>query len=76
MSDLGHPIVADWKYVNSKILKSIPSKNLQIKIKDLNRIALHAAELGFVHPTSSQWMTFQVPWPLEMNDILTECVFE
>jgi len=30
------------------------------------RLALHAAELGFVHPVSNQEQRFQVPWPVEM----------
>lgn len=59
LSDLGHPLVGDLTYGFSKQIFS----NLK-----LNRFFLHAAELGFTHPKTNQFLLFKVPWPKE--DIL------
>ncbi|MEG0874920.1 MAG: RluA family pseudouridine synthase [Clostridiales bacterium] len=34
--------------------------------------ALHAAELGFIHPTNNQYMEFKVPVPADMENVLKE----
>lgn len=54
MSELGHPLVGDIIYGFS-----------QKKMKELNiqRFFLHAAELGFIHPTTKENVLFSVPWP-------------
>ena len=54
MSELGHPLVGDLTYGYSK--------QLYIKFK-LDRFFLHAAELGFKHPTSEEFMLFKAKWP-------------
>ena len=35
------------------------------------RHALHAAELGFVHPTTGQWLEFRSPLPDEIAHVLS-----
>lgn len=54
MADLHHPIVGDFRYGS----KSDP----------INRVCLHAAELGFHHPTTSRLLRFtsEVPYTFRM----------
>lgn len=54
MSELGHPLVGDTLYGYSQKKK---------KDLDINRFFLHAAELGFLHPNTSENMFFSVGWP-------------
>lgn len=61
MSELGHPIVGDAAYGYS-------AKN-QLP-KDLKRFYLHAAELGFVHPRTSELLSFIERWPIEDQKLL------
>ncbi len=56
LNHLGHPICGDTLYG---------------KISDLiDRPALHAAELAFLHPRSAKPITFQVPWPQDMIQLV------
>jgi len=55
MSEFGHPLVGDVQYGYSL---------QRAKNEGLNRFFLHAAELGFVHPTTNQEVLFKVEWPL------------
>ncbi len=76
MNDMGNPIVADWFYCNqSAKLKSIGSKDLRQNIEAMHRFALHAAELGFIHPMTGQQVLFKAPPPDNLKDILTFCDF-
>lgn len=54
LSDMGHPLVGDLIY-------GFP-RQMAARL-DLNRFYLHAAELGFTHPTTNEFMLFKVPWP-------------
>ena len=49
MSDLHHPIVGDRKY--------------GAEHSPINRLALHALTLRFVHPITKQQMSFETPIP-------------
>ncbi len=57
MSHLGHPVLGDKLY---------GSESAGIK-----RQALHAAELGFVHPKTQEEMFFKSPLPQDMKDLRT-----
>ena len=65
-SELGHPIVGDNIYGSSNRANQLASVKLRKQIKDMNRIALHAAELGFEHPTTGERMSFSTPWPEDL----------
>ncbi len=52
---LGHPILGDAKYG---------------KQDNFPRLALHAQELGFVHPTTNQFMQFSSKIPPEFQDFI------
>lgn len=54
MSELGHPLIGDTLYGYSQKKKNE---------LDIHRFFLHAAELGFVHPSTNADMLFKVGWP-------------
>lgn len=49
MADMGHPVVGDQKYGNGR--------------DPINRLALHAYKLNFVHPITHEEMEFETPIP-------------
>ncbi len=59
MSHIGHPILGDWLYggVNTELIE---------------RQALHAASLTFVHPITKEKMTLEAPLPDDINQVLTK----
>lgn len=63
LSELGIPIIGDWTYANKRRLKNIASLHLRKSISSLNRFALHAKSLGFVHPSSGEKLVFDSPIP-------------
>lgn len=58
MKYIGHPLVGDPVYGKSKGIK-------------LNGQALHAAVLGFVHPSTGEYKEFSAPMPSDMKELLT-----
>lgn len=75
LSESGHPIVGDVTYGASKRLKSLKSVQLRKMIEEMPRFALHAAELGFVHPTTKKQMIFRAPWPQDLLGLVDHCQF-
>jgi len=57
MKFIGHPIVGDPVYGRTKGVT-------------MNGQALHAAILGFIHPTLNTYMEFEAPLPEDMNRVL------
>ncbi|MBI5916834.1 MAG: RluA family pseudouridine synthase [Bacteroidetes bacterium] len=74
MSSLGHPLFNDEKYGGNRIVKgTVFSKYKQFVencFEILPRHALHAKEIGFVHPRTGQQMLFDSEIPLPMLDCL------
>lgn len=58
MAYVGHPVVGDEMYGTKK-------KNTTI-----TRQALHAAEIGFIHPTTKKPMHFNLPLPEDMKELI------
>jgi len=70
MSYKGNNIVGDQKYKkNLRKIKNI-NKDLEKKIKNLDRQFLHAVSLGFIHPTKNKRMNFKSKLPNELENIL------
>jgi 23S rRNA pseudouridine1911/1915/1917 synthase len=69
LSERGNPVVGDKVYGpnQEKRIKSGPALGA---IKSLNRIGLHAAELGFAHPKTGQEMAFRAGWPSDMQPLI------
>lgn len=59
MKFIGHPLVGDPVYGRSKGIT-------------MNGQALHAAKLGFVHPSTGEYMEYSRPIPADMEDLLLQ----
>lgn len=74
MKFIGHTLFNDERYGGDKILKGTTfSKYRQFVdncFKILPRQALHAKTLGFIHPVSKEWMSFETPLPQDMVDCI------
>jgi 23S rRNA pseudouridine1911/1915/1917 synthase len=71
LSELGHPIVGDAVYGGVKRAAGLKSLALRKLISAMPRFALHAAELGFIHPRSKEPLSFTAPWPDDLRDLLS-----
>ena len=58
MSAIGHPVVGDDRYGGDR--ENLPCP----------RPFLHAARLGFEHPATGEWLTFESPLPDELSAVL------
>nr|BFD68882.1 RluA family pseudouridine synthase [Bdellovibrio sp. HAGR004] len=70
MSESGLPIAGDILYGADRKIKSIEARGSQEDVRQLSRFLLHAAELGFTHPRTSERMFFQKDWPEEIQILL------
>ncbi len=61
LSESGHPVYGDTKYGTR------PSSNASPRI---NRLALHAATLGFDHPTDGRRRQFESPLPRDLEELI------
>lgn len=55
-----HPVVGDGRYGAAR------------GSLGMERPALHAAELGFEHPTTGEWLEFATPLPADMQSVLSD----
>jgi 23S rRNA pseudouridine1911/1915/1917 synthase len=62
MTSLGHSLVGDTVY------GQVP-KGANPQLRFFQRQALHAAFLGFIHPRSGKFLSFEVPLPKDMADL-------
>ncbi len=62
LSEHGHPVCGEKVYRQPRHGKAIPDHS------GAPRLALHAAELGFVHPVTGKQLRFQAPLPQELAD--------
>jgi 23S rRNA pseudouridine1911/1915/1917 synthase len=69
MNHIGHSIIGDQIYGNNK-RKAKPFNN-QI-IDGFSRQALHAEILKFIHPNTGQAMSFNVPPPEDIQQLIIE----
>ncbi|MCB9071072.1 MAG: RluA family pseudouridine synthase [Prevotellaceae bacterium] len=74
MKHIGHTLFNDERYGGNEPLKGITSAKYKQFIKNCfdicPRQALHAKTLGFVHPTSGNWMQFDSELPDDMINLL------
>jgi 23S rRNA pseudouridine1911/1915/1917 synthase len=66
MTSLGHPLLGDPVYGRIR-------EGLRDVLKELgfHRQALHAAELGFVHPVTGAALSFKSDIPSDMQELLS-----
>jgi 23S rRNA pseudouridine1911/1915/1917 synthase len=66
MASIGHPLVGDPVYGRAR-----SSHRLILTQLAFARQALHAAELGFIHPISGEALNFNAPIPFDMQHLLS-----
>jgi 23S rRNA pseudouridine1911/1915/1917 synthase len=64
LSEAGHPLCGDKVYRGPFPGKPIPDES------GAPRLALHAAEIGFIHPITSEELTFAMPLPADLSTLL------
>ncbi len=64
LAELGHPICGDIKYRGPFGIPPVEDSS------NIHRLALHAAELKFSHPTSNQPVHFTTTWPKDMQQFI------
>ena len=74
MTHHGHPVVGDPEYGGRRrdvirSLRDVPVFEAMLRI--IKRQALHAARLGFFHPSTGRFVEFQSPLPRDFSDLLS-----
>src|SRR6185369_14344108 len=66
LAELGHPICGEEVYIRSKegVLLSSDS--------GAPRLALHATELGFLHPVTGEALHWEMPLPNDLQEFLDQ----
>jgi 23S rRNA pseudouridine1911/1915/1917 synthase len=75
LSELGHPIVGDNLYGADKRFTRLKGVALRSEFGGLNRVLLHARELGFYHPRSLEFMSFRRDWPSPILELRQHIFF-
>jgi 23S rRNA pseudouridine1911/1915/1917 synthase len=70
MNFKGNPILGDKSYGRTKRKYKKIDKNLEEKINNFNRQALHARDLGFVHPRTKKEISFKAKRPKDFESLL------
>jgi 23S rRNA pseudouridine1911/1915/1917 synthase len=74
MKYIGHTLFNDWEYGGDRILKgTIYTKYKQFVdncFEICPRCALHAATLGFIHPTTGEKIVFESDVPKDMQGVI------
>jgi len=71
LAHIKHPVVADPTYDAGRA-NSIKNAKLRAAVARLGRPFLHAARLGFAHPSSGEKMEFTAPLPRELRAFLEQ----
>jgi 23S rRNA pseudouridine1911/1915/1917 synthase len=74
MSWQGHPLFNDERYGGDRILKGTTFQQYKQFIENcfklIPRQALHARALGFVHPTTGNYVQFESEMPEDLKAVL------
>jgi len=70
LTEAGFPLLGDPLYPDGGRCNNIPDTQLRGMINRLGRQALHARCLGFIHPTSAEYMEFTTEPPDDMQELL------
>ncbi|MCM3038861.1 RluA family pseudouridine synthase [Paenibacillus motobuensis] len=68
MTSIGHPLIGDkmYRYLGFDKLNEQERTSMNALDALIDRQALHAAELGFIHPLTGEQMVFSAPLPADM----------
>jgi 23S rRNA pseudouridine1911/1915/1917 synthase len=68
LSDRGYPVIGDTVYGSTtNKIRAISDPLLKTSLKSLNRQALHAAQLSFIHPLKRERVVFTAEMPADMT---------
>ncbi|MBU3068310.1 23S rRNA pseudouridine(1911/1915/1917) synthase RluD [Aestuariicella sp. G3-2] len=70
MAHIGYPLVGDSTYAGRMKIPKQASPELLEMLKGFGRQALHAAQLGLIHPATDEYMEWQAPRPDDMAELL------
>jgi len=74
MKYAGHPLFNDYEYGGNQILKGTTFTKYKQFIHNcfniLPRQALHAKELGFTHPVSGKYLSFNTDLPDDLSEVI------
>ena len=72
---LGHPVLGDPEYGGrAKWLSSLSVNKRKVALEIFNLIdrqALHAFKIGFIHPQRNQYLEFESPIPVDISKVIT-----
>lgn len=74
LSEAGYPILGDEVYGKARHRGQLTKRITPLT--QLNRICLHACELGFTHPRTKEQLNFHQGWPLAVLDLLQALGFQ
>ena len=71
MASIHHPLLGDNQY-GGKRLKMLPGadEDLANMLRNYRHQALHAVHIEFAHPKTKENMSFDVPIPEEMSELI------
>lgn len=75
MAHIHHPILGDPTYGGRLQLPKGASPELIQQLRTFKRQALHACELGLIHPTTNKAMTWRAPLPDDMLKLI-DCLIK
>jgi 23S rRNA pseudouridine1911/1915/1917 synthase len=70
LSSIGHPVLGDPLYGRKGKPGTIHDPFLKEGVKRMNRQALHAYKLGFIHPKTGKKLQFVSPMPKDIKEVL------
>jgi len=70
LSSIGHPLLGDPLYGRKGRPGAIHDPVLKECVKRINRQALHAHRLEFIHPRTGERVSFVSPIPQDMKEVL------
>ena len=70
MAYKGCSLLGDQQYGKKNLRFKKINEDFESKLKILNRQALHAKSLGFIHPTTKKFMSFESKLPQDFKKIL------
>ena len=70
MAYMGNSLLGDQQYGKKNLRFKKINEEFEDKLKVLNRQALHAKSLGFIHPTSKKLINFESKLPKDFKKLL------
>jgi 23S rRNA pseudouridine1911/1915/1917 synthase len=69
LTESGFPLLGDPLYPDGGRVNNLADPRLKKMITSLGRQALHARTLGFIHPSSGEYMEFSAPLPDDLQGL-------